>query len=337
MGNHGIRRIQDRLGGAVVLLQTDDPGTPVLLFKAQYIFNGGAPEPVNTLVVVTHHADIFVTAGKEARQQVLHMVCILVLVHQYIAEFLLVILPHIFMFLQQPDSDADDVIKIQGIVILKLLLIPLIGPGDVKNPQIIGFFGPAQQILRCCQLVLFLADGIQDHLCRESLVIQAHILDDILHDPLGIGGIIDGKALVIAHPLNIPAQDPAAGRVEGHGPDVLGFGTQHQRQTFLQLIGSLVCKGNGNDAPGHSRTQGAEPVGPVKVKIGGFISKSLQEIHILLGHRIGNFIAVRAAAEAHQIGNPVDQHGGFSASGTCKQQKRALCGQNGLPLHGIQV
>ncbi len=46
-------------------------------------------------------------------------------------------------------------------------------------------------------------------------------------------------------------------------------------------------------------------------------------------------MAVCGAAEAHQIGDPVDQHRGLAAAGTCKQQKGAVCGQDGLLLHII--
>ena len=120
----------------------------------------------------------------------------------------------------------------------------------MQGPQIIAVFCPLQHFLGGYHLVLFLADGTQHVFCREGLVIQAHVLDDFLHDPLRIGGIINGKASGIAHPLNVPPQNPAACRVEGHGPDILSLRAQQRAQTLLQLIGGFVGKGNGDDAPG---------------------------------------------------------------------------------------
>ena len=111
--------------------------------------------------------------------------------------------------------------------------------------------------------VLFLTDNGQDVLCREGFVIQAHFLDDVLHDPLGIGGVVDGKMTGIAQPFRIPAQDPTAGGMEGHGPYILPLGAQHGRQTLLQFPCRLVGKGDSQDAPGHHRLHSAEPIGMV--------------------------------------------------------------------------
>ncbi len=49
--------------GTVVLFQTNDPRAPVV-FKVQNVFHGRAPEAVNALVVVAHHADVLVIACK---------------------------------------------------------------------------------------------------------------------------------------------------------------------------------------------------------------------------------------------------------------------------------
>ena len=112
------------------------------------------------------------------------MVGVLILVHQHIMELLLVLLPDLLMLLQKLHRHIDDVVKIQGIVVLQLLLIFDISPGDVGGPDIAGIFSPLQHHLRGHHVVLFLADGTQDVFRREGLVVQAHILDDFLHDPL---------------------------------------------------------------------------------------------------------------------------------------------------------
>ena len=66
--NHGVGGIQNGLSRPVVLLQTDDPGPGVLLLKRQDILNGSAAETVDTLVIVTHHADIAPLPGQQCRQ-----------------------------------------------------------------------------------------------------------------------------------------------------------------------------------------------------------------------------------------------------------------------------
>ena len=59
------------LGGAVVLFQPNDPGVLVLLFKIQDIFDVGTPEAVDGLVIVTHHAEVPVSPGQQAGEEIL--------------------------------------------------------------------------------------------------------------------------------------------------------------------------------------------------------------------------------------------------------------------------
>ena len=55
----GVGGVQDVLGGAVVLLQPDEPGAlGILLLKAQDVLDVSPPEAVNALVVVAYHADV---------------------------------------------------------------------------------------------------------------------------------------------------------------------------------------------------------------------------------------------------------------------------------------
>ena len=65
VGDHRVCGGEDGLRGTVVLFQTNDPRAPVLLFKVQNVFDGRAPEAVNALVVVAHHADVLMTACKQ--------------------------------------------------------------------------------------------------------------------------------------------------------------------------------------------------------------------------------------------------------------------------------
>ena len=104
VADDGIGGLQDVAGGAVVLLQADDAGVFVLALKGKDILNGGAPEAVDGLVVVAHHADVFAFPGQQSGQEILQVVRILVLVNEDIMKFPLVILPHLRELLQEPDG-----------------------------------------------------------------------------------------------------------------------------------------------------------------------------------------------------------------------------------------
>ena len=65
MADNGVGGVQDVLGGAVVLLQPDDTRTPELPFEAEDIGDVRAAEAIDTLVIITHHADVFRLIGQQ--------------------------------------------------------------------------------------------------------------------------------------------------------------------------------------------------------------------------------------------------------------------------------
>ena len=76
-----VCRVENRLSGAVVLLQPDNAGTFELLLKAQNILDGGAAEFVDALVVVADDAEVLMLLGEQAHQAVLGVVGVLILVY----------------------------------------------------------------------------------------------------------------------------------------------------------------------------------------------------------------------------------------------------------------
>ena len=87
--------IQNGLGGAVVLLQTNHSRPFVLLLKGEDVFDRRPPEAVDGLVVVAHHTDVFPLPRQRGGQQILQVVGVLILINEDIAELVLPILPHL--------------------------------------------------------------------------------------------------------------------------------------------------------------------------------------------------------------------------------------------------
>ena len=173
--NHGVGGIQNSLSRPVILFQTDDPGPGVLLLKRQNVLNGSAAETVDTLVIVTHHADIAPLPGQQCRQQVLDVVGILIFVNQNILKLVLIIFSDIRLLLKKLYGDIENVVKVQGIVVFQPLLIGFVGFGNLRQPQVRGAAALFQHLLRRDELILLAADDGQHQLGREGLVIQAHI------------------------------------------------------------------------------------------------------------------------------------------------------------------
>ena len=324
------------LGGAVVLFQSDHPCVLVLLFKIQDILNVGPPETVDGLVIVTHHAEVPVSPGQQAGEEILQVVGVLILVHQHIPELFLVVVQHLRLRLQQRDGVVNDVVKVQGIGGAELLLIGGVDLGNAGIFPIVCGLRLFAEYLRPLVAVLGGADGGEDAADGEGLFVQILLLQNILDDPLGVIGIVNGEILFKTDAVNVPPQDADAGGVEGGGPDVVGGRAKTGRQPVLQLPGRLVGKGDGNDFPWTGDIHGAEPVDPTDLVGVRPLRKMLQKVQICLCGPVRHLVAVAAPAVSQQVIDPLDQHGGLAAAGAGQQQKRAFRGHGSLPLHGVQ-
>ena len=265
------------------------------------------------------------------------MVGILIFVHQNIAEFFLIIMADGFILLKQLDRNIDDVVKIQGVVFFQLGLIPFICPGNVLGTDVTGVFGGPKHFIRGDHAVLLPADGPKNILWREGLFIHVQILQDSLHHPFGIRGIINREAAGVAHGFNIPPKNAAAGGVKGHCPDILGGGPQQRSQPILDLVGGFVGEGNGDDAPRDCRLHGAKMFCPPEFILRRSFGYGFQESHIFIRQVSGNFAAVAPPAKAHEVCDTVDEYGGFAAPRTGQQKQRSFRCQNSLLLHFIEL
>ena len=165
-----VCRGENVLRGAVVLLQTDGFGVPVLLLKFQNIRDGRTAEFIDTLVIVTDNTDVFIAARKQADEHILRMVGVLILITEHIAEFALIILQHILVLLKQLDGFHNNIIKIQRIGLAQRLgVFPINGRNrsfEFIALDLSGIF------LRCQQIVLRSADHAGDCTHIKDLLIQ---------------------------------------------------------------------------------------------------------------------------------------------------------------------
>ena len=206
------------------------------------------------------------------------MVGVLILVHQYIAEFLLVVFPHFSLLLQKGDSVVDDIVKIKGISRPELLRVLGVDLGNAGHLPVHLIIVLCRKLFGTLVLILGAADNAEDTLGLEGLFIQIQLFQNVLDDPLGVIGVVDGKILVKADAVNVPPQDADTGGVEGRGPDIVGHGSQTGRQAFLQLPCRLVGKGDGDDLPGPGHIHSAEPVSPLHLRIVRVLREVLQKV-----------------------------------------------------------
>ena len=336
VADHRVGRVQDVLGRPVILLQTDGPCVLIALLKAEDIGDIRAPEAVNALVVIAHHADVAVRARQQTRQEELQVVGVLVLINEYVAELILIVRAHLFVALQQGHRMQDDVVKVQGVGLPELLVVKPIYFTDPDFPPISPLLPQLAELLRGEHVPLGVGDHRQQLSSGKLLFLQTQVLENILDDSLGVVGVIDGKIAVIAQFVNIPAQNANAGRVESGCPHIQGLLPQHPLQALLQLPGGLVGEGNGQHLPWPGRLHGTQILHHGPHLLLGVLDILLQKRHLVLGDRNGDLLRVAAPAIAQQVCHPVNEHRGLAGARTRQQQQRPLSGQHALPLHGIE-
>ena len=90
------------------------------------------------------------------------------------------------------------------------------------------------------EVVLRRADRTVDRPGREALGIDVEVAQDELHEPDGVGLVVDREGVPEPEPVGVAAQDADAGRVERRHPHPLGDGTDEPGHPLAHLLGGLV-------------------------------------------------------------------------------------------------
>ena len=336
VGDYGVGRRQNMPSGTIVLFQTDGPCIPEVVFKTQDVLDGGAAETVDALIVVPHYTDVVPSPRQKSGELVLQIVCILVFIDQHIPELALVEFAYFRLFLHQPNCEKDQVVEVHRVGVLHATLILSIDSSVHASARIAALFRCSDVFLRADHGVLAAADLAQYGSRPVGLLVQVCFFQDAFDQGGGIRRVVNGKTAVVAQPVDVPAQDPRAGRMEGHGPDISCLRSQLAFQSVLQLVGCLVGERDGDDAPWLAGIQHAQAVRPVAVFLSWILSIGFEKSAVFLCHALRYLVRVRSAAVTDQILDPVDQHGGLSAAGAGQQQQGALRSEHSLDLPVIQ-
>ena len=149
--------------------------------------------------------------------------------------------------LKKLHSLHDQVIKIQRIVSPEDRLIFLIHTGNLPCIRIAARI--QLHLFRCDQFILGMGNLSKNASFLVDLGIDIKLPEDFLHDCFLVVGIIDGKITAKAQHLNMSAQDPHAGGMEGGDPYALRTHSRNFIHTFPHLTGGLVSKGDRQDIP----------------------------------------------------------------------------------------
>ena len=173
--------VQNISGGAIVLFQTDRfcPGENLL--KVEDIFNRSTAKFVDRLVIVANDADVVGAARQQPHQMELRNACVLVLVHQDIAELRPVACKHLRTVAEKQKGIEQQIVEIHGIRLPATLPVAAVniayGRHLGRTIAFVGFFvvGIAR---RRHEVVLGIGDTCLHRTRFIHFLVQSHLLDD---------------------------------------------------------------------------------------------------------------------------------------------------------------
>ncbi len=243
----GVGGAEDRLGGAVVLLQHDRRGVRIVLLELEDVTDRGAAERVDRLVGVTDHAQLTGGPGRThqlAHQGVLGVVGVLVLVHEDVPEAAAVVVGDIRERLEEVDRGHDDVVEVQGVGLAQPRLVHPVRLGD-RLLEAVGRL--VREGLLVDELVLEVGDLGAEGLGREPLGVEVQVPADQGHQALGVGRVVDREGRGEAQLLGLAAQDAHARAVEGGDPHGVRPRADQFLDALLHLARGLVGEGDRED------------------------------------------------------------------------------------------
>ena len=179
------------------------------------------------------------------------MVGILILVHQDIAETVLILGQHVGKARQKLIGAQQQVVEIHCPRLETPLYILAVHVEELRPARRRVRFGAFRITVVGIdgdQVVLQRGDTPLDLFGFVDLLVQLHILDDLSDQPKAVVRIVNGKIGRKAQAVRLGAQNPRKDRMERPHPQRLRIGiSYHGRDTRLHLARRLVGKGQRQD------------------------------------------------------------------------------------------
>ncbi len=228
---------QDRVRGAVVLLERDDVRSGEVRLELGDVADVCPAEPVHRLILISDRADVSVLGAEELQQAVLRVVRVLVLVDEDVAEGLLPVGQRLGEALEDLHGEHEHVVEVDGVRCVQPALVQLVHLRDRLVPE----GGDAREVvLRRDELVLRARDLRVDAARREALRVLPELLEAGLDEPHLVLVVVDRERRAVAEPLRFTSEHAPAGGVEGQDPDRARGGAEHPLEALAHLPGRLV-------------------------------------------------------------------------------------------------
>ncbi|CAB4836394.1 unannotated protein [freshwater metagenome] len=239
-----VRRVEDRLRAAVVLVEHDRGDVVERILEQQDVAYIRPAPPVDTLVAVADDGDLLVALGQGEGDLVLGGVRVLVLVDEDVLEALLVVRQYLTVFAEQLHGLHQQIVEVHRSGLQQPGLVVGVDLGVFAGERVVGL---SLGLIGRGQFVLPQADLTVHSAGREALGIEAEIADDVAGQTLGIGLVVDAERARVAEHFGVGTQDAHACRVERAHPHRFHHWADQRRHTVLHFTGGLVGERDGQD------------------------------------------------------------------------------------------
>ena len=246
VADHGVGRLQDAAGRAIVLLQLHHLERRVIHRQFLQIFDICAAPAVDRLIVIAHRRKLRARTGEVTHQLVLHAVGVLIFIDQQIPHAVLPFIAASGVRLKNLQGQFDQIVEIDRLIGLHRRRVVPIDTGGQRFGRIAGH---GSGLIFRHPGVLPAGNGPLQ-LANRFLV---HALREFGHHRIAVVTVKDREAGLVAEQLGLFTQDTHAQRVEGRYRDAFGIGLAVLKQLghpLLHLLGRLVGEGDGKDAVG---------------------------------------------------------------------------------------
>ena len=273
VGDHGIGRGEDILGGTIILLQQDCACLGIVSFEFFDIANGGTAECIDGLVGVANHAELAgIRSGADKRgdENVLGMVGVLVLINKNVTKTFSIVGGDFGVGGKHPHGFPDEIVEVESVSGPQPPLVFGVHLGNGAVERVTGGGRLVASGVGVGKLGFQRGDGGGQQSGREFLGVDLQVFGDHAEEPFGIVGIIDGEVGVEpGQQVRLLPQNPHAGGVEGGNPHAGGGGANQVDHPVAHFGGGLIGEGDGKDLP-RGDAPHAQQVGDAPGEHGGF-------------------------------------------------------------------
>ena len=219
--NQTICRFYNSLSGTIILLQTKLLSLRIVLPEIQNILYPRSAERVYTLSIIPHHTKVSVFRGQLLNNQILRVICVLILIDKNIGESRPQFLKNLRKITKQDIRINKNIIKIHcsgllTFLVIKSIYIPY--PGLLCSRIVLRKRRIAQISSRSNQVILSHRDPGEHLIGLIYLLIERELLDTSPYCTPGIRCVINSETLGKPQQFSIFPEEFHKNRVESTHP-----------------------------------------------------------------------------------------------------------------------